>query len=429
MRTFCARFLAISITLTAIVAGSIAGAPPVLAAAASGVSISGTVRDGGTVRAKIRDDAWAGAAENVSHQWVVNGEPIAQATGSKLTITSTMVGKKLMLRATALVAGVEAVAESAPKTVLPGVTSERSLERKLTALIRDLPGSYAVSIRELDGGKRTVSIRAHADREPASSSKLFIAYAVFAKIDNGSLSYSSRVSSGLTVSQCLRAMIEPSDNYCASELRYKVGTSYLNRLLDRGGYDDTHFWYSRGRTKVTSASDMTTLLSRLERGDLLSEASSKKFLRLLRTQVWREAIPPGLPVGVDQASKPGTLYTRSGMVQTDAAIVYGKKTRYVISVMGNRGATIPSITRISRLTYRHLQGASEKKLFSYSRQQMVATRTIALRSRPGGSAHIVRSYSKGTRVEVIDSTRRWYFVRIAGRTGWTLNTGLKLRNS
>ena len=47
------------------------------------------------------------------------------------------------------------------------------------------------------------------DREPASAIKIFIAYAVYKQIDEGKLTYSSKLSSGVTVEQCLRAMIEP----------------------------------------------------------------------------------------------------------------------------------------------------------------------------------------------------------------------------
>ena len=311
-------------------------------------------------------------------------------------------------------------AEAAP------ITSEK-LTSKIEKLLRQLPGDYAVSVRELDGEKRTASIRSSSRREPASSAKLFIAYAVYTKIDRGDISLNSRVSSGLTVRACLRAMIEPSDNYCAVELRNKVGNGFLNRLLAKNGYDDTHFWYSKGRTKVTSTSDMATLMTRLERGELLSKKSTTRFLKQLRNQVWRDTIASGLPANIVQASKPGALYVRSGMVYTDAAIVYGKKTRYVIAIMGYHGSTIHSLVRISKLVYSSLEG-SFKKGFTYTKAQMKSTRAITLRSGPGRSASVIRSFPKGVKVQVISSRHRWYYVRAGGSVGWMLNSGLTLRN-
>jgi beta-lactamase class A len=302
-----------------------------------------------------------------------------------------------------------------------------SLQHDIRVLLKELPGSYTVSVRELDGEQRTASVRGHANREPASSAKLFIAYGVFRRIDLGLLDLSSHTSSGQTVKQCLRAMIQPSDNYCAIELRQKVGTKWLDSLMRKNGFGDTHFWYSGGRTKVTSSSDMVTLLSRLERGELVSEKSTNRFTELLKSQVWRDALAPGLPEGIALAAKPGTLSTGSGLVETDAGIVYGPTSRYVIGVMGNRGATRHSITRISRLVYRELQERGGK-LFQYSSKQMKTTAKVALRSAPGKNAPIVKWLPKGTLVQVTDARRRWYHVWADGRRGWAFNAGLTLRH-
>jgi hypothetical protein len=268
-----------------------------------------------------------------------------------------------------------------------------------------------------------VSIGGSTLRYPASTVKLFIAYGVYSRIDAGGLSLSSTVRSGLTVSQCLRAMIEPSDNFCADDLRAKVGTTWLNGFLTAHGYPATHF--SAGIEKTTSASDAALLLSRLARGTLLSKASTARLVQQLETQVWREAIPPGLPKGIRQASKPGTKMRASGMVQTDAAIVWGTKTRFVLTVFGSDGATVPSITKISRLVYTRLEGAVAHP-FVYERQQMRTTGGVVLRTEPRGSR--IAEYGTGTRVEVIDSARTWYLVRIGTKVGWIPNTCLTLRS-
>lgn len=305
--------------------------------------------------------------------------------------------------------------------------SEQRLHDALAALLPELPGRYTVEARELDGAHRLVRFSAAEHREPASIYKLFIAYGLFTRIDAGTARYTDRVRSGLTVRTCLRAMIEPSDNFCAQDLLAYVGKPWLNRLLHGHGFTGTTFWYAGHRTKTTTTADVARVLTRLTRGQLVSAASTKRFERLLETQVWREAIPPGLPDGVRQASKPGTLWTPTGIVQTDSAIVWGPRSRYVLVVMGSNGATTHAITRISRVVYRALEGPIGKP-FVYDRAQMRTSATVTLTAAVSKGSRVLGRYPRGTKVEVIDSLRTRYLVRIAGRTGWVDNTHLALRH-
>jgi beta-lactamase class A len=331
----------------------------------------------------------------------------------------------------ALVLGVAAPARAdgptADGSAARAAASEDRLRARLTALLPQLPGRYTVEARELDGAHRLVRIDPARHREPASIFKLFVAYGVFTRVDRGALSLDDRVRSGLSVRTCLRAMIEPSDNFCAHDLRARIGTAWLNRLLHEHGFRGTTFWYDGRRTKTTTTADVARLLTRLARGELVSRASSKRFVRLLETQVWREAIPPGLPNGVRQASKPGTLSTPTGLVQTDSAIVWGPRSRYVLVVLGSNGATTAAITRISKVVYRGLQGRLRDP-FGYDRQQMRSTGGLVLTAWVSRRSAVLGRYPAGTRVEVVDSIRTRYLVRIAGRVGWVDNTRLTLRH-
>lgn len=416
--------LAAAVTLGG-VAPAHADAAGVTAPAA--VPVHGTYRDGDTLTAIVSAIAWGGTPEAISVQWLEDGRTVGGATAATFGIDADDVGHRVAVRVTATVNGAPMSAESSARAVQPGVTSERRLRSRLVALLRGLPGRYTVEARELDGGHRLVRLDAARHREPASIYKLFIAYGVFTRIDRGALSYDDRLASGLTVRSCLRAMIEPSDNYCAQDLRARVGTGWLNRLLHSNGYRGTTFWYDGTRTKTTTTADVARILATLARGELVSAASTKRFLGLLSTQVWREAIPPGLPDGVRQASKPGTLWTATGIVQTDSAIVWGPRSRYVLVVMGSNGATTHAITRVSRLVYSELEGATGRP-FVYDRQQMRATGTVVLTAAVSRTSRVLGTYPSGTKVEVIDSKRTRYLVRIAGRTGWIDNTRLTLRH-
>ena len=416
--------LAAAVTLGGIAPASAAGAGSTAPAPAA---VRGTYRDGGTLVADVGSVQWGGDPSGTTVQWLRDGTVVAGATAATLRLHSKDVGHRVVARLTATVGGQPMVAESTAHTVQPGTTSERRLRTNLTSLLTALPGRYTIEVRELDGGHRLVRLNAAEHREPASIFKLFVAYGVFTRIDRGTLSYDDRVSSGLTVRACLRAMIEPSDNFCAHDLRAKVGTAWLNRLLHAHGFGGTTFWYSGGRTKTTTTADVARVLTRLARGELVSPASSKRFLRLLETQVWREAIPPGLPAWVRQASKPGTLSTATGLVQTDSATVWGPRSRYVLVVMGSNGATTHAITRISSTVYRELEGPIRTP-FVYDRQQMRATGALVLTAAVSRASRVLGRYPSGTKVEVIDSIRTRYLVRIAGRTGWVDNAHLTLRH-
>jgi beta-lactamase class A len=384
--------------------------------------IRGAYRDGGTLTIDGLTPATTGAV-----QWLRDGAAIDGATAPILRLDANDVGHLVTARVTTVVDGTTSTVEPASHPVQPGVTSERRLRARLTTLLRQLPGKYTIEVRELDGGRRVVRFDAGAHREPASIFKLFVAYGVLTRIDAGTLSYDDHVASGLTVRSCLQAMIEPSDNYCAQELRLRIGTASLDRLLHAHGFTGTTFWYDGKRTKTTTTADVALVLTRLARGTLVSAASSKRFLTLLETQVWREAIPPGLPDGVRQASKPGTLWTRTGMVQTDSAIVWGPRSRYVLVVMGSNDATTHAITRISKVVYTGLEGP-ERTPFPYDRQQMKATGKLVLTAAVSRSSQVLGTFRTGTKVEVIDSRYTRYLVRIAGRVGWIDNAHLTLRH-
>ena len=95
--------------------------------------------------------------------------------------------------------------------------------------------------------------------------------------------------------------------------------------------------------------------------------------------------------------------------------------------MGSNGATTHAITRISKAVYRELEGAGRAP-FVYDRQQMRATGKLVLTVSASRSSRVLGTYRAGTKVEVIDSRRTRYLVRIAGRTGWIDNAHLVLRH-
>lgn len=299
--------------------------------------------------------------------------------------------------------------------------SEKELTSKLNARMSSLPGSYSVAVREVSGLQRSVSIRGTEMKEPASSIKLFPAYVALKLIDDGKLSLGSRTSSGTTVRDCLRVMIHISDNPCHTELIALLGQQNLNDLFVREGYTRTHYtgWSNGVRydAKHSTADDLALLLTRLNAGTLLSPSGTEHLLSLMRSQIWKTRVAGGIPPGVVQASKIGSLWMRdgSGMVDTDAAIVYAPGGTFIMSVLGSAGASASSNAALARVVYEHFNGAFGAAA-SYPIQQMYTTTNITFYSGAGTGA--LATIPSGTWLEAIDSVRVWYRVKYNGRTGY-----------
>ena len=79
---------------------------------------------------------------------------------------------------------------------------------------------------------------------------------------------------------------------------------------------------------MASAKDAGMILEQIYRGKCVSARYSREMLNLLlrQTRTWK--IPAGLPYGVKCANKTG----ENDSCQNDVAIVYGKKTTYILCI-------------------------------------------------------------------------------------------------
>lgn len=328
------------------------------------------------------------------------------------------------LTITGLVAAPPAIAADATENASDAVSEE--LTAALRTYIAAKPGVYSVSVIELDGEQRTVSISGTRRVEPASTIKLFYAWAALKAIDDGTLSLSSPLSSGISVARCLTLMIQLSDNNCSVDLRLKLGMRNLNRLFASAGYPNTYIVLdSRGRyvTKRTSTDDLALLLARLEQGTLLSDAMTVQFKNRLLAQVWRQRISSGVQAGTVIGSKSGQLWVSSGMVEADTAIVHGPTSTYVLTAVGTNNAITSAIRGISTIVYQHLQGPITLRA-TFPATQFVTTGKVALRTKPGGA--VIKYLPVNTAVQMLHSNRVWLQVKVGSRTGWVMFQQLAL---
>jgi beta-lactamase class A len=334
--------------------------------------------------------------------------------------------------ATVLMAGL--VAPSPASAAYAADTPEESEAKLITALqtyLSPRAGSFSVSLRELDGDLRSISINGTRRVEPASTIKLFYAWAALRAIDNGTLSFDTVLSSKVTVRNCLAVMIQVSDNNCAIDLRLKLGMTKLNTLFKSEGYPNTYIVLdSQGRyvTKRTSTNDLALLLSRLELGELLSEAQTQEFKKMLLAQIWRQRFSSGVEKGTVVASKSGQLWVESGMVEADTAIIYGPNSTYVLTAVGINGAATNTIRGISTIVYRHIQqDFPETSKASFPSQQFATKIAVYIRKTPGGTR--IKQLPAGAAVQFIYSNRLYAYVNAGGTHGWVHLDHLKLRDA
>jgi beta-lactamase class A len=300
------------------------------------------------------------------------------------------------------------------RTISVGVSADQ-LNKDLNNFLATKKGSYRITVRELDQEKRRVSIRGSEATDPASIMKLFYAWLALKQVDLGKVSLDSELVAGLTWNECLRVMIEISDNQCSIDIREALGNEYVNQEIRDAGFSSSFLSLYPGgeyRTKRTSTNDVTLLLAKLESGTMLSKSSTDYFHSLLLRQAWRSRIGSGVPAGVVVESKLGNLKLDVGIIEADSAIVRGPHSTYLLTVIGDGKARVKTVKQISTIVYKDLQGEPTSPLASYPKRQFLTTRGTALMTYPGGS--VIANVPAGKRLELITSFRNFALVRVPG---------------
>lgn len=154
-------------------------------------------------------------------------------------------------------------------------------------------------------------------------------------------------------------MIETSDNTATNMIIKRLGgAKVLNQRFRSWGLQDTAIrnWLpDLSGTNTVSAHDLTLILTKLAKGNLLSDRSQAQAIAILKTCHTRSLLVPGIGPGAEIAHKTGDI----GFAIGDAGIVFmpnGKQ--YIAAVMLRRPYDDPRgrdyVQSISRLTYAYL---------------------------------------------------------------------------
>lgn len=313
-------------------------------------------------------------------------------------------------------------------------TEKTRLQSALNSAIRSTmskyAGTYSVTVREISGLGQATHVNGGTRREPASMIKVFAAWAAYKRIEQGRATTSTRLASGLPLGTCIQIMIHVSDNYCHTDIVHWIGISNLNAMIRGAGFTNTFYGSVPKGTSVlyagnrSTSNDLALLMTKLSGGSILSKRYVDALFGIMGIQIGRSRIASGIPPAVKQVSKPGALWIASGLLQGDTAIVYGTRSKFALSIIGDDNPPKEAFRAITRTVYQHLNGAFGTAA-SYPREQMETTKPVGLRSSANGP--VVVTVGAGTNVEQLDSIRDWYQVRYGNRKLWVYFTGLRNR--
>ena len=250
------------------------------------------------------------------------------AVGRSLDVASTLAGMKDSVNG----GGAAAVVTMAVPPLINYIRSYSHSDVGLSALVQqydvDHDGSFAVSMYELSGRGRRVGYNDTVVGVSASTYKLFVAYSTLKRIESGVWHWSDSATEDNDIAGCFDNMIVWSDNYCTETLMEKIGYRVATDEAHEIGCYDTAFISDDGYAKTSSA-DLSSLLARLQTGQILTQQSSRdRLIDAMMRNTYREGIPAGVGGSV-VADKVGFI----NGVLNDAAIVYSPTGIYVLVIM------------------------------------------------------------------------------------------------
>jgi beta-lactamase class A len=226
----------------------------------------------------------------------------------------------------------------AAQTIRNYTRSSQGLQALLNYWDETNPGTWGIVLKDFNGN---ISASLNPDRQFTSASvyKIYVAYVVYTKVDNGEFGMDSSTNNGNNVSGCMELMIVRSDNSCAHALGDLIGWDTNDGMLHAKGFSSTTIAFGGA---LTTARDSADFLMQLQNGVLLSNGNRNAMLDMMGRNIYRYAIPAG-SVGMHSANKLGAL----GTYNHDVAIVYHPKGTYVLSVF-SQGSNHSRIRELAR---------------------------------------------------------------------------------
>lgn len=234
--------------------------------------------------------------------------------------------------------------------------TDKKLQGQLTELVKGFRGNLGLYVHDLTRN-REVGIQADSLFPTASMVKVPILVGIMRKIESGELQYhqplvykdsllyegedilgSVKNGEKIEMSKVMMLMLTMSDNTASLWLQTLAGTgTAINRLMDSLGLVNTKVnsrtpgresYRSEFGWGQTTPREMATLLEKIVKKEVISEAASEKMLRLLGRNYWDEEAISQIPSDVFIASKSGAVNAS----RSEVLYVNGKKARYLFCI-------------------------------------------------------------------------------------------------
>lgn len=217
-------------------------------------------------------------------------------------------------------------------------------DEKLAAQIKeklsDMPkdAEWAVSVRDLNSG-RMANINADKRMEAASLYKMFLLAPLEKRL---SADYWGSYISSNTINDCVRLMIEISDNDCPQVLGKYMGWQNVDPLNHEMGFKNTTVNTTDGN--MTTSRDMSELMYRLQNSMMLSDKARRLVFDALYEQRYRDGIPNGCGQECLVGNKTGNL----DGIKHDAAVVKHGSAHYIIVIMSSGNSDWSQVADIAK---------------------------------------------------------------------------------
>lgn len=212
-------------------------------------------------------------------------------------------------------------------------------------LIEDWQKSHAgispvISFSEIGGYGRTAQSGGDTKYFSASVYKVFPAWYLLDQIDQGKLDPNGIVAAGMKLDDCFHDMIIISQSNCSENIVGKYGGwGVIDEFARAHGIEGITL--SSG-VSIT-ANGMTSFLTKLHNGELLSPDRTTYLLDAMKRQKYRTGFAAS---GFDVANKVG--YQPQTKSWHDAAIMYHPKGTYTLVVLTKQGATLPTLSTLAK---------------------------------------------------------------------------------
>lgn len=215
---------------------------------------------------------------------------------------------------------------------------------ELSALVKDKIATFgagsewAVFAYDLEEGN-VVKINTDKEFESASLYKLFLVEALENKLPFDKWQ-KTRLADKSTVKDCVEAMLRTTDSACAEEIGKFVGWDVIDELNKKNGFASTKVAGNTGRT--TTAADTGELLTRLKKGQMLSD----KTRRFVFDALYQQVNTKGMTLGCNGCRAADKLGESSSVAHDVGIVTHGTRS-YVLVIM-SRGGTFDQIAELTR---------------------------------------------------------------------------------